>query len=73
MKFTKLPLKVPNLEKVKIQFENLIEEFNNAATSKEAYDVIKKYFKLSDQLTTEFTIISIRFSIDTLDKKNIRP
>ena len=45
MKFTKLPLKVPNLEKVKIQFENLIEEFNNAATSKEAYDVIKKYFK----------------------------
>ena len=72
MKFTKLPLKVPNLEKVKIQFENLIEEFNNAASSKEAYDVIKKYFKLSDQLATEFTIISIRFSIDTLDKKNIR-
>lgn len=72
MKFTKLPLKVPNLEKVKIQFENLIEEFNNAASSKEAYNVIKKYFKLSDQLATEFTIISIRFSIDTLDKKNIR-
>lgn len=69
MKFTELPLKVPNLEKIKTKYETLINELNEANDAKEALNVVKKSFKLSDEINTQLTVISIRYSINTLDKK----
>ena len=69
MKFENIPLRVPNVEKIKKQFDLFKEEFLNANNADEALKVIKKVFKYQDNLVTDITVISIRFSINTLDKK----
>ena len=69
MKFENIPLRVPNVEKIKKQFNLFKEEFLNANNADEALKVIKKVFKYQDNLVTDMTVISVRFSINTLDKK----
>ena len=69
MNFDNIPLRVPNVEKVKKQFEIFINDFKNAKTCLEALQILKKVFKYEDNLVTELTVISIRFSVNTLDKK----
>lgn len=69
MKFENIPLRVPNVEKIKKQFDLFKEEFLNANNADEALKVIKKVFKYQDNLVTDMTVISVRFSINTLDKK----
>lgn len=68
MKFEEMPLRIPNEKKIKAKLENLKERIINASTKEEAIKVVKDYFKLSDELNTDMTIISIRNSIDTRDE-----
>lgn len=72
MKFSEIPLKVPNLEKIKTDYTKLTSELTNATNANDALKAVKKYFKLGDEITTQLTVISIRFSIDTLDPKNVK-
>ena len=69
MKFEDLPLRVPNEKKIKAKIDELVSAFKGAKTKEDELKVIKKYFKFSDKLETDVTIISIRNSIDTTNKK----
>ena len=68
MKFEEMPLVVPNLKKAEKTFSTLENRIKNAQTKEEAIKVVKDYFKASDELESEITIISIRNSIDTRDE-----
>ena len=68
MKFEEMPLVVPNLKKAEKTFSTLENRIINAQTKEEAIKVVKDYFKASDELESEITIISIRNSIDTRDE-----
>lgn len=68
MKFEEMPLIVPNLKKAEKTFKKLVEKINNASTKEEAIKVVKDFFKVSDELESEITIISIRNSINTQDE-----
>lgn len=69
MKFSELKIRVPKIEQVKEKYEELVEELNNAKTSEEALKVVKKSFKYGDSISTDLTVISVKYSINTLDKK----
>lgn len=65
MTFEQFPLRVPNLKKVEKKINSLIESFKNAKDADEAFKIIKKFNKFSDDLQTDFVIISIRYSLET--------
>ncbi len=69
MKFEELKAVKPNEKKIIGQMQALTEELKNAKSAQEAIRVIQKSFKLSDNLDTNFTVISIRHSIDMNDNK----
>ena len=69
VKFEEMPLHVPELNKITKTLEKLSSDFINAKDSKEALRIIKKTFKLSDEINSDLTIISINFTINTLDEK----
>ena len=65
MNFNDIPLRIPNLKKIEEKAKLLSEEFVAAKTADEALKVVKKYFKLYDEISTQFIVISIRYSINT--------
>ena len=69
VKFEDMPLHVPELNKITKTLKKLSNDFINAKDSKEALRIIKKTFKLSDEINSDLTIISINFTINTLDEK----
>lgn len=71
-KFEEMKYKNLNLDKIQKELTLLIEEFNNAETFKKQNDVLKKYFKYSDELSTNATLIQIHYSIDTTNKKYVK-
>lgn len=68
MKFNDMPLRVPNEKTIIKKLQKLTEELNGAMDAKEALKVVKKYFKLQDDLDTDAQIIMIRNSIDTTNE-----
>ena len=71
-KFSELKFVKPNVEKIEKDFERLTNEFKNAQTFEEQNKAFLKMNKYNEHLETNFTIASIRYSQDTLDKKNIK-
>lgn len=69
MKFEEMKKHVPNVKACEKKLNELREKLEKAETKEEAYKVIKAYFKFSDNLESDVTIISIRNSINTLDKE----
>lgn len=69
MKFEELKAVKPNEKKIISQMVALTNELKNAKDEKEAIKAIQKSFKLSDKIETNFTVISIRHSIDMNDKR----
>ncbi len=59
----------PNLERIKKEYKALLEEFNNAPSFEAQNKALKKYFKMEDKISTDFTLIQIWYSIDTKNKK----
>ena len=68
MKFEDMKKRVPSLEKTKKKLEELTTKLNEASTKEEAIRVVRSYFKFSDSLETDVTVISIRNTINTKDK-----
>ena len=60
--------RVPSLEKTKKKLEELTTKLNEAGSKEEAIRVVRSYFKFSDSLDTDVTVISIRNTINTKDK-----
>ncbi len=72
MKFEEMPLHVPSTKAVEKKFKCLKEELINAKDAKSAIRVVKKYFRYSDELESDCTIISIRYSIDTRNEEYVK-
>ena len=56
MKFEEMKSRVPNLKRIENKVNALIEGLNNAQDAKEAIKIVKKYFKIQDEYTSDSTI-----------------
>lgn len=68
MKFEDMKLHVPNEKKVEKKLKELTEQMKNSQTKEEAINVTKKFFRYTDEIDSDVTIISIRNSIDTTNE-----
>lgn len=68
MKFEDMKLHVPNEKKVEKKLKELTEQMKNSKTKEEAINVTKKFFRYTDEIDSDVTIISIRNSIDTTNE-----
>jgi len=65
MKLEQFPLIIPNIAKIKASFELLLKDFSAAKSAQEQKKVIDKLIKLADEVTNQFTVISVRYTQDT--------
>lgn len=65
MKFEEYPLVVPSLEELSKEYEKLIAKLENAKNADEQINTFRQVMKFDDHVETMFTIISIRYSLDT--------
>ena len=68
MKFEEMPYKRVDLEEVKQEFTQLMQEFDAAASGEEQFEVHKKYYRFSDHIQTEMTLANIRHDINMEDE-----
>ncbi len=69
VKFEDMKYSRPSLKKMTAKFEKIYDEFINAQNFEQQNNALKKYFKWSDQINSDATIISILYSIDTTNEK----
>lgn len=67
MKFEEYPLRIPSFKRVEKKIEKFILDFKNSKSAKEAQSVIKRFNRFEDDLSTDITIISIRYSLNIED------
>ncbi len=69
MKFEEMPVRIPDEKKIKAKLAKIKERLVNAKDEKEALKAVKAYFDFCDDLETDTTIISIKYSINTTDEE----
>jgi len=67
MKFSEFTYERPSIDGIKTGLTKLLEEFNAAGTSEEAFEVYKQYDGALSRFSTMSTIAFIRNSMDTAD------
>ncbi len=67
MKFSEIEYKRPNVAEVTEKFDHLINLFNNAASFDEQDALMKNINDLRMEFQTNYTLASIKYSIDTND------
>ncbi len=70
MTFEEFPFVVPDIKKVTKKFELYLSNFASAKSAKEQLSAIKKIVKLVEEVTTQTTVISVKYSIDTRSEAN---
>ncbi|MDD4154763.1 MAG: M3 family oligoendopeptidase, partial [Bacilli bacterium] len=65
MKLEEFPLIVPNIKKIETKFKELLASFHSATSAQEQKKVIDKVIKLVDEVSNQFTLISVRYTQDT--------
>ena len=68
-KFSEMKPRNLNLEKIVKEFKALIQEFKDAETFEAQDAVLKKVNRYGDLLSTDMALISVRFTVNTQDKK----
>ena len=68
MKFKDMPYERIDFEKAKEELKGLITALKEAKDGEEQFEIHKKYYALTDRVSTQATLCSIRHSIDTADK-----
>ena len=68
MKFKDMPYERVNYEKLEKDFLALIDNFKNAKSGEEQFEIHKKFYELTNQMDTTATIANIRYDIDVTDK-----
>lgn len=68
MKFQDMPYERVDFTEVDKEFKELMEELDRAHSGEEQFEVHKKYYALTDRVSTMMTIAQIRFDIDTTDE-----
>ncbi len=67
MKFQDMPYKRVDFAEIQKRFQNLMEEFQNAKSGEEQFEIHKKYYSLTDDVETFSTLAEIRHDGDTAD------
>ena len=68
MKFKDMHYERIDFEKAKEELAGLIQALKEAKSGEEQFEIHKKYYALTDRVSTQATLCSIRHSIDTTDK-----
>ena len=68
MKFQDMPYERVDFTEVDKEFKELMEELDRAQSGEEQFEVHKKYYALTDRVSTMMTIAQICFDIDTTDE-----
>ena len=68
MKFKEFEYQRPNLEQLKAQYGSLIQSLREADSASAGLDAIKQIQSLQRNIDTQYTLVSIRHSIDTRDE-----
>ena len=68
MNFKDMPYERVDFDRVKKEMDEIMEEFDAAKNGEEQFEVHKKYYALSDRVSTLYTIAHIRYDIDTSDE-----
>ena len=71
-KFSEMKFKKPDLKKIERDFDAIIAEFNAAETFDAQNKALKKMFKYSDHLHTNFSIAHVKYTCDTQDPQNVK-
>ena len=67
LKFEDFPLHMPNEKKIVTKLESLVKELEECGSFLTAKPVIKRWNKYMEELQTDGTVISVRYSLDTRD------
>lgn len=67
--FEQWPFKVPSTNVSIRKINNFTKQLNEAASAKQAIQIVKRHMKFSDILQNEYTNISVHYSIDTNNPK----
>lgn len=59
-------------EKIVEKIRKSVEELKNASSADEAIKAIKGYWKVYDKFVDDMCVISLKYTLDTRDKKNIK-
>lgn len=70
MKFEEFPLIIPSEKKVSRKFMVLLDAFTHAPSAKEQITAIRKIVKLIEEVSTQMTVISVKYTIDTRSEQN---
>lgn len=68
MKFQDMPYERVDFTQVEREMKELMEAFDRAESGEEQFEVHKKYYALTDRVSTLMTIANIRFDVDTTDE-----
>ncbi|MDE6926709.1 MAG: M3 family oligoendopeptidase [Acetatifactor sp.] len=68
MKFQDMPYERVDFTRVEKEMKELMEAFDRAESGEEQFEVHKKYYALTDRVSTLMTIANIRFDVDTTDE-----
>ncbi|MCR5333244.1 MAG: M3 family oligoendopeptidase [Bacilli bacterium] len=69
IKFEEIPLKVPSYKAIEKKLTEITNELSEAKDFASGMKAIKKMNKYMEKLETQITVISIRYSLNTTDKK----
>ena len=67
LKFEDFPLHMPNEKKIVAKLDSLVKELEECGSFLTAKPVIKRWNKYMEELQTDGTVISVRYSLDTRD------
>ena len=70
-KFSEMQFVKPNLKQIEKKFNKIIEEFENAESFVDQDKALRKMFKYSDTLNTNFSIAYVKYTCDTTLEENI--
>ncbi len=68
MKFKDMPYERVDFEQVEKEMKALMEEFEQAKSGEEQFQVHQKFYALTDKTDTQLTIAHIRYDVDTTDE-----
>ena len=70
--FSEMKFKKPDLKKIERDFDAIIWEFNSAETFEAQNKALKKMFKYSDKINTNFEIGKVKYTCDTQNAENAK-
>ena len=70
-KFSQMKFKKPDLKKIERDCDAIINEFTSAETFEVQNKALKKMFKYSQHLYTNFSIAYVKYTCDTQDPQNV--